>query len=221
VATRYDWGVSEVDFKWLLIDSCGATATLAIGRGEIALATESVAGRAFSAEWPAALRRLLAIAGWKVDDVQVVGVVHGPGSFTGVRVGLAAAKGLCETSGAKLIAVSRLEMLAARGIAGGLAVLDAGRDEFYVRDTAEEFLVGREEFLAASQGRCVVTADARIAEAAANSMLVELEATSALLIVLKRRRVGCFDDLATVDANYVRGERDIYAQKPAVDGSAR
>lgn len=185
------------------------------------LATETVAGRAFSAEWPAALRRLLASAGWKLDDVQAVAVVHGPGSFTGVRVGLAAAKGLCEAVGAKLIAVSRLEMLAARGVAGGLAVLDASRDEFYVRDAVEEFLVGREEFLAALEGRCVVTADARIAEAAANAMFVELEAASALPIVLKRWSERCFDDLATVDANYVRGERDIYARKPAVGGSVR
>jgi tRNA threonylcarbamoyladenosine biosynthesis protein TsaB len=194
---------------------------VAVGRGERVLATETLPGRAFSAEWPEALRRLLAVVGWKVDEVQVVGDVHGPGSFTGVRVGLAASKGLCEAVGAKLIAVSRLEVLAALGVAGGLAALDAGRDEFYVRDGAAEFLMSREEFLAAAQERDVVTLDARVAEAAANAMFVELEAASALPILLARWRDERFDDVAVVDANYVRGERDIYARKPAAGGSAK
>jgi len=212
--------VNGAGFNWLLIDSCGAAATLAVGRGEMTLATETVAGRAFSAEWPAALRRLLAVAGWKVDELQVVGVVHGPGSFTGVRVGLAAAKGLCEAVGARLIAVSRLEMLAGQGVAGGFAVLDAGRDEFYVRDADEEFLMGREEFLTASRERTVVTADERVAEVCAEAVVVGLEAGSALPIMLKRWSEGRFDDVATVDANYVRGERDIYARKPAAGQNA-
>jgi tRNA threonylcarbamoyladenosine biosynthesis protein TsaB len=213
--------VSDEDFKWLLIDSCGTTAMVAVGRGGRVLTTHTLPGRAFSAEWPGALRRLLAKAGWAIGEVQVIGVVHGPGSFTGVRVGLAAAKGLCEAVGAKLIAVSRLEVLATLGVAGGLAVLDAGRNEFYVRDAGAEFLMSREEFLAASQERDVVTADARVAEAAANVMFVELQPASALPIVLTRWDDGQFDDVATVDANYVRGERDIYARKPAVAGSAK
>jgi tRNA threonylcarbamoyladenosine biosynthesis protein TsaB len=208
--------VIDADFRWLLIDSCGATATLAAGRGELVLATETVAGRAFSAEWPGALRRLLAIAGWKIDGVQVVGVVHGPGSFTGVRVGLAAAKGLCEAVGARLIAVSRLEVLAAHGVADGLAVLDAAREEFYARDAGTEILASRAELLAASHNRTVVTADERVVEVCADAMVVELEATSALPIMLKRWSEGRFDDVAAIDANYVRSERDIYARKPSV-----
>jgi tRNA threonylcarbamoyladenosine biosynthesis protein TsaB len=210
-------GVSDEDFKWLLIDSCGAMAMLAVGRGEEVLATAELPGRAFSAEWPAALRRLLAEAAWGVEQLQCVGVVHGPGSFTGVRVGLAAAKGLCEAVGAKLIVVSRLEVLADADV---LAVLDAGRDEFYVRDAGEERLCSREELIAASQQREVVTADARVVEAVSNARLVRLEASSALSIVLERWRRGVFDDVGAVDANYVRGERDIYARKPAVSGSA-
>lgn len=213
--------MTNEDFRWLLLDSCAAVATLAVGCGETTLATEAIAGRAFSAEWPAALRRLLAIAGWKVDEVEVVGVVHGPGSFTGVRVGLAAAKGLCEAVGAKLVAVSRLEVLAKHGVAGGLAVLDAGRDEFYVRDAGAEFLTDREGLSAASRDRTVVTSDERVAKVFADALAVPLEATSALPILLRRCSEGDFADVAAIDANYVRSERDIYARTPAAGENAR
>jgi len=185
------------------------------------LATETVAGRALSAEWPAALRKLSAIAAWKVNELQAVGVVHGPGSFTGVRVGLAAAKGLCEAAGAKLIAVSRLEVLAEQGVAGGLAALDAGRDQFYVRDAGAEFLMGRDEFLTAARERPVVTPDEQVANIRADAVLVELDATSALPMVLKRWSEARFDDVALQDANYVRSERDIYARQPLAGGSGK
>jgi len=217
----YDWDVSNEDFKWLVIDSCGAVASLAIGRGKTLIATETVTGRAFSAEWPAELRRLLALAGWNVDEVQAVGVVHGPGSFTGVRVGLSAAKGLCEAVGAPLIAVSRLEVLAEHGAPDALAVLDAGRDEFYIRDAGLEFLTGREELLTLSQQRTVMTPDERVAEICAEAVLVDMSAISALPVVWKRWSEGRFDDVASVDANYVRSERDIYARKPAAGNGGR
>jgi tRNA threonylcarbamoyladenosine biosynthesis protein TsaB len=211
------------DFRWVLIDSCGTTATLAVGRGEEVLGVEALPGREFSAEWPGALRRLLAEAEWAVDALQVVGVVHGPGSFTGVRVGLAAAKGLCEAVGAKLIAVSRLEVLASFAIEGTLAVLDAGRDEFYVRYGAEERLSTREELMTDARGGDVVTVDARVVAALGMDtgvMMVELGAVAALPLVLMRGRAGLFDDVPGIDANYVRGERDIYARKrEAGDGA--
>jgi tRNA threonylcarbamoyladenosine biosynthesis protein TsaB len=52
-----------------------------------------------------------------VRELAAVVVVHGPGSFTGVRVGLSAAKGLSEAGGVPLVAVSRLALLAA--LSGG------------------------------------------------------------------------------------------------------
>lgn len=203
------------ELRWVLIDSCGAAATLAVGRGEVVLGSEVVPGREFSAEWPGALRRLLAEAGWGTDALQVVGVVHGPGSFTGVRVGLAAAKGLCEALGAKLIAVSRLEVLAALGVQGALAVLDAGRDEFYVRDEDEERLVCREALVEQARGRDVVSFDQRVVAvlSADAVMLVAPGAVAALPLMVRHWRDGLVDDVAAIDANYVRGEHDIYARK--------
>ncbi len=65
-------------------------------------------------------------------ELRGVVVVHGPGSFTGIRIGVSAAKGLAEGLGIPVIALSRLELLARQSPEGSaVAVLDAGRGEFY------------------------------------------------------------------------------------------
>jgi len=80
-----------------------------------------------------AIRRVLAGAGVALDETARIAVCAGPGSFTGLRVGLATAWGLARATGAALETVSTLEALAeaARSLAGGraVAVLDAGRGD--------------------------------------------------------------------------------------------
>lgn len=76
-----------------------------------------------------------------MDGMQAVAVSIGPGSFTGLRIGLSAAKGLCMASDKPLVAVSTLETLAARLPFARLpvcAVLDARKKEVYAAlyDTA-------------------------------------------------------------------------------------
>lgn len=210
------------DVKWLLIDSCGAVATLAVGRGEDVLGTEELPGRTFSAGWPEAMRGLLAVAGWDLAELSVIGVVHGPGSFTGVRVGLAAAKGLCEASGVPMVAMSRLQVLAGLGVAGAVVALDAGRSEAYVRDGERERLMGREALIALLQERDVKVAEPRMAEmltGAGRVEMIELGATSALGTLLARVRAGAFDNVAAVDAHYVREESEIYGPATTTAGA--
>lgn len=78
------------------------------------------------------LRRLLDRHGWKLEMVDCFASAAGPGAFTGVRVGLAAAKGLAEAAGRPLVAVSNLEAVAWFGTAPlRAAVLDARRGEIY------------------------------------------------------------------------------------------
>jgi len=78
------------------------------------------------------LERLLAKHGWPLAEIDCFAAAAGPGSFTGVRVGLAAIKGLAEAAGKPAVAVSNLQAIAFFGTAPFRAVvLDARRGEIY------------------------------------------------------------------------------------------
>jgi tRNA threonylcarbamoyladenosine biosynthesis protein TsaB len=78
------------------------------------------------------LARMLDKHGRRVDEVACFAAASGPGSFTGVRIGLACVKGLAEAGGRKVVAVSNLDVLARFGSAEHRAVvLDARRGEVY------------------------------------------------------------------------------------------
>jgi tRNA threonylcarbamoyladenosine biosynthesis protein TsaB len=78
--------------------------------------------------------------GLRPADLDGVACGAGPGSFTGLRIGLATAKGLCYALARPLVMGSSLEALAARGPVGSrvVAVLDAFRGEVYAAEYAIE-----------------------------------------------------------------------------------
>src|SRR6476619_492243 len=85
------------------------------------------------------IEQLLANTGHQLADLAAVAVSDGPGSYTGLRIGAAAAKGLCFALDIPLVAVSTLRALAAQ-VAAGTArpenflfcpMLDARRQEVY------------------------------------------------------------------------------------------
>ena len=204
------------EFRGLAIDSCGADARLVLFDEAAVRAEAPVVGRGFSAQWPRALRELMGKVGWEVRELQVVGVVHGPGSFTGVRVGLAAAKGLCEATGARMIAVSRLEVLQQAVEGAEMAVLAAGRGEFYVRERDVECLVTEEALREAVRGKMVAVGEGELSGGIEARRVSGAEEQSAAIAMMRERwRQGRFADVERVDANYVRGEGDIYAKKAA------
>jgi tRNA threonylcarbamoyladenosine biosynthesis protein TsaB len=89
------------------------------------------------------LEQLLDRNGRRVDQAECFAAAAGPGSFTGVRVGLACIKGLAEAVGRRVVTVSNLEALSRFGSAPQRAiVLDARRGEIYgaVYDAAGQAL---------------------------------------------------------------------------------
>ncbi len=79
-----------------------------------------------------AIEELLERHGVTINDIEVFASASGPGSFTGVRVGLTAVKGLAEATGRKVIGVSNLQALATFGTHELRATLiDARRGEIY------------------------------------------------------------------------------------------
>ncbi len=205
--------------RLLLIDTCGETAGIALTCGEEVLVAEDLARESASAAIIEALRRLLLTQpGWQLQNLDAIGVVHGPGSFTGIRAGLAAAKGLCEAVGIPMAAVSRLEVLAnAAELADGYAALDAGRAEVYVREvrTGREWLCATGDLRLQCHGERIALAESRLVEQleGCETILRPLHASDSRGAVLRKLRTGG-SDVALTDANYVRQESDIY-RKPA------
>jgi tRNA threonylcarbamoyladenosine biosynthesis protein TsaB len=81
-----------------------------------------------------ALHHMLSSAGANLKDMKALAVTGGPGSFTGLRVGLAAAKGMCRGLGIPAVAVSSLEALAAQCPIFGhpiRALIGSRRGEFF------------------------------------------------------------------------------------------
>jgi tRNA threonylcarbamoyladenosine biosynthesis protein TsaB len=166
----------------LATDTSGRNGSLALarvagGRNEIELLeVVPLAGGTFSAQLVPQIAALLETHGFHKSDLVGFAVASGPGSFTGLRVGLAVIKALAEVLGKPIAAVSRLEAVARSGGVHSrvMAALDAGRGDAYAGDyqfiaevcTGSERLLSKEEFLAAAQGRVVVTPEATWAEAA-------------------------------------------------------
>ena len=89
-------------------------------------------GRAQATKLPAALMMVLAHAEVTLPEIDVFAVAIGPGSFTGLRVGIAAMQGLAFASGKPLVGISALDALALVGDAPRVATwVDAWRGEVY------------------------------------------------------------------------------------------
>jgi tRNA threonylcarbamoyladenosine biosynthesis protein TsaB len=210
----------ETGLLVLGVDTCGPTGSVALARleGTTARILEQaeLAGRSYSATLVAAVGDVLAAHGAKLAGVGAIVVVHGPGSFTGVRVGLSAVKGLAEPGQIPVVAVSRLAVLAAKAGVGS-AALDAHRHEVFLRLTgpdgsARELLAGVDE-LAGVELRpprvavCDDGAAALLEFAWKETEVVRSEAPSAaeaIRLCAARILAGEFADLALLDGHYLR-----------------
>ncbi len=119
----------------LAIESATPCGSVAIVSGDRVLGeTVLPAGKPVSETFLAAVDRLLGDSGLGSEAVTHVAVSAGPGSFTGLRVGMAAAKGFCFGWGLPIVPVPTLHALASRfrvGEAAVCPVLDAKKKEVY------------------------------------------------------------------------------------------
>ena len=202
------------------IDTCGPAGSVALGRlterGVEIFGQTELEGRSYSATLVAAVGELLAQAGVELKSLGAMVAVNGPGSFTGVRVGLSAVKGLAEAAEIPVVAVSRLEVLAWKAGVGS-AALDAHRHEVFLRvaggaGEARELLAGGGELGAMGPlpGPIAVCDDAAAALLAAAWPEAELVRTAAptaagaLGLCAVRVAAGKFVDLALLDGHYLR-----------------
>ena len=97
------------------IDTATEVAAVGLARaGEAIGELNFIARMAQSERLLPALDRLLELAGLRAEDLELIAVSSGPGSFTGLRIGLAAAKGLALTLGIPLVGVPTVLSYAAR-----------------------------------------------------------------------------------------------------------
>ncbi len=204
----------------LAIDTCGAIGSIALGRIEQnmveTLAQVELAGKTYSAQLVPSLREILNRQGLTAGALAAIVVVNGPGSFTGVRIGVSSAKGLAEALGIPLVAVSRLAVLA-RKAGTGRAAIDAGRGEFYFRDHDREYLLGAKDLPILGQGReqgTIAVFEARAQQVFPNAQFVEAPtAEDALQYAMPRLLAHDFADVETIDGNYVRrSDAEIFAK---------
>lgn len=118
----------------LAVDTSSPTSSFVIADGAAILASLTSSVKVpHSRTFYDHLTTLLKLAGCSLNDIAAFAAATGPGSFTGLRVGLAAIKGLAHTLEKPAIGINSLDALAlAAGIAGPILVMiNAGRSEVY------------------------------------------------------------------------------------------
>jgi len=127
--------------KILAFDTTISSCTIALidGNNLVTSSAESERARQVERLFPM-IAECLAKANWRYQDLDALAVTTGPGSFTGVRIGIAAAKGLRLVTKLPVIAVSNLELIAwychqtqSGNTHNILVVLDAKREQVFVQ----------------------------------------------------------------------------------------
>jgi tRNA threonylcarbamoyladenosine biosynthesis protein TsaB len=170
-------------------------------------------GGTFSAQLVPQMAALLLKHHFQKSDLAAFVAVSGPGSFTGLRVGLAAIKALAEISGKPIVSVSLLEAVARSFPSGekAVAALDAGRGELYVGDYGaappDESLTGAEHLLDRYPDYTVVTPDRTLIDRliGAHVHLVDYPRSDAIArLGWERLQRGQALTPEALEANYIR-----------------
>lgn len=211
------------------IDTSGREGSLALAEGDDrafeVLHVAPIAGGTYSAQLIPTLSAALEKTGRRKNEIELLVVASGPGSFTGLRVGLSTVKALAEVLHVPVVAISVLEAIAFAANRQGkvLTALDAQRNEVYVGEfenptagsikTLKEILVTVPDFLASLSARSPVavtcTPDAMI-ETSIREFGLPAEHISRpaadfyARLGLQKLQAGEVASIETLDANYIR-----------------
>lgn len=229
------------------IDTSGKSGGITLAEGNErefrVIESSPIAGGTFSAQMIPTIAALLEKHGFTAGDIGGFAAASGPGSFTGLRVGLSGVKGLAEVLGAPIATVSVLEALASLSGKPGrvAAALDAGRSEVYfglyhVDSTAiariEENLLPQSEYLEQlndEQLDAAVTSDAVITHLSAGAhtvvfpQIVERPGSEIIArLGLRKLLAGQTISVEALDANYLRrSDAEIFSKPQAGDAVAK
>ena len=208
----------------LAVDTSGRQGGVTLARGDDGqieiIESASIQGGTFSAELIPQVSDLLRRHLLTPQQLQGLIAVTGPGSFTGIRVGLTAVKGLAEVLKVPIASVTSLDLLlsASPDDRDVIAVIDAGRGEVYaaICFSNKEVLMPLDEAITLSKSRNwrVLTSEAHIAAKFDSAQIVTERSTEvAARIGYSRLLAGATVDVLALDANYIRRSEAEYMQK--------
>lgn len=97
----------------LNIDTAGEAASICLSKdGNVLQLSVNENQKDHAARLQVAIQKLIRDAGYEMRNIDAIAVTIGPGSYTGLRVGLSSAKGLCYVLKTPLIAINTLKMMA-------------------------------------------------------------------------------------------------------------
>lgn len=234
----------------LAFESSAKAASVALCDGDRLIAqTTQNCGLTHSVTLLPMAEALLKTSGHQLSDVELFAVAHGPGSFTGIRIGVSAVKGLAWGTNKAAVGVSTLEAMAYNGLAFGegavlCCVMDARRNQVYnalfeIRDGApvritEDRPIGLEELAAevTALGKTVVLigdgtevtakyfSGAGVAFKAAPDP-IRLQTAYGVAMAAAKAEVGTADDIHPVYLRLSQAERERLERMKNEEGSAK
>jgi tRNA threonylcarbamoyladenosine biosynthesis protein TsaB len=174
----------------------------------------------FSAQLVLRIAAMLQKHGRAPESIDAIIAATGPGSFTGLRIGLAAVKGLAEVLQTPIAGVSMLEVLAAvapESKSEIVSIMDARRGEFYVgqyQRAGGALLTVKEQLCTAAEVTAIagtrVTADRRIAEALNATLVTPPSSADVARVGLAKLLGNETTSIERLDANYLRRDDNLF-----------
>lgn len=197
----------------LAIDTTGEDGSIALVEGAAVVEERALFSRdGFAHVLFGEMEDLLARHALDWKSIDIFASASGPGAFTGVRVGLAAVKGLAEAAGRKVIAVSNLQALAWFGTKPLRATLiDARRGDVFaavytdaLERIGEEVVTGLDPWLGRLPSGDLEFISAGVPLAVSAPVRDAPKMLAGAIGMIAASRLGLARDPVEIDANYVR-----------------